>query len=203
MLPGDSILSLEANTELQLGMYTNGILIAQWSGRAFHHVESRSGSTYAVQTPFYTAVATGTDFYTFVDRPVQGAISKIYGDLMVKPRIVRDRNGNILGEDAREIDVVGVAPADGTCLIFPYNLSDAELLKQGDYYVFRFDQARQTGKKTAPPARQRLGSTQSESGPYARRPEAPASEGALDSQRLPAKAGRPAGHQLAIRRQAP
>ena len=81
LLPDNTVLSLDANTEVKLGMYTNGTLVVQHSGRVGHFVEHRAGKFYLVKTPYFTAKAVGTEFRTRINYPVDGAVTVERGEV--------------------------------------------------------------------------------------------------------------------------
>ncbi len=151
LLPDNSVLSLDANSEVRLGMYTDGSLVAQRSGRVWHNVEWRSGSRYCVDMPYGRATVTGTQFYTIVDWPVQGAVNVIQGrvefDLMNR---YDPQTGDILGQWWQK----NLVPEGTEFRVYPSQLSPGERLKAGDSYFLSFDILMSPpvqGRKSPPP----------------------------------------------------
>ena len=143
ILPGDSVLSLDANTEVQLGMYDNGILIWQRSGRAWHFVERQEGKTYAVRTPFYMAKAVGTEYRTLNNYPIEGAVTVIWGTVKIVSTGVDPQTGEILPGG-----LSGFVPQGHKC-IWPPDPNDAFQLNQGDHETFHAGQAPRSGASPA------------------------------------------------------
>ncbi len=150
ILDDNSVLCLDAGTEVQVGMYQNGTLIVQRSGRAGHLVELREGAKYAVRTPYYTARAVGTDFRTTLNYPVEGAVTVEWGEV----DILYQERDEATGEPR---DVYGFVP-QGHTIIWPPDPPRSERLGPGEHEVIHAEQpppAGVTGRKTAPPAADR------------------------------------------------
>lgn len=139
ILPGDSVLSLDANTEVQLGMYDNGILIVQHSGRAWHFVERQEGATYAVRTAFYTATAIGTGYLTLNNYPIEGAVTVMWGTIKIVATPRDSQTGELLPGD-----LSGFVPQGHKC-IWPPDPNDAFQLHQGEHEIFHAGQAPRSG----------------------------------------------------------
>lgn len=139
ILPGDSVLSLAANTEVQLGMYDNGIRIAQFSGSAWHFVEPQEGATYAVRTPFYTATAVGTEYRTLNNYPIEGAVTIMWGTVKIIAVPIDPQTGEILPGG-----LSGFVPQGHKC-IWPPDPNDAFQLRQGEHEIFHAGQAPRSG----------------------------------------------------------
>ena len=145
LLPDDSILSLDANTEVQLGMYQNGTLVGQVSGRAWHNVEPGEGAGYAVRTRFYTATAIGTEYQTSVNWPVEGAVTVFWGEVRVVAEV------RYPGAAELDYSVYNFVP-QGQKIIWPPDPAASERLRTGDHESFHAEQGKSVGRRGAPPA---------------------------------------------------
>jgi hypothetical protein len=147
LLPDNSVLSLDANTEVQVGMYHDGTVIVQQSGRAYHCVEPQAGAGYAVRTPYFTATAVGTEYRTIVNFPVEGAVTVEWGEVDV----VSTQRDLRSGQNTR--DVYGFVP-QGHKVIWPLDPGVTDRLLTGEYENFRAsaDRPGVVGQKSTPPA---------------------------------------------------
>lgn len=147
LMPDNSVLSLDANTEVQVGMYHNGTEIIQRSGRAGHIVEPQAGMGYVVQTPYFTARAVGTEYRTMVNYPVEGAVDIDWGEVDV---IYSERDLST-GETR---DVYGFVP-QGHKIVWPPDPVVPERLRTGEHETFHASPTppgRVVGQRTPPPA---------------------------------------------------
>lgn len=145
LLPDNSILSLDANTEVQLGMYENGTLVGQQSGQAWHYVEPREGAGYAVRTRFYTATAIGTEYRTRVNWPVEGAVTVFWGEVGVIGEVTDSQTGERSGY------VYSLIP-EGHKTIWPADPAASGRLRTGDHETFHAEQGKSVGQRGSPPA---------------------------------------------------
>jgi hypothetical protein len=83
ILPDNSVMMMDAGTEVQLGMYDNGIMVWQHSGQTYHFVMPNQDRIYEVATPFGTFVAHGTEFEVRVDYPAEGWVVVFWGEIGV------------------------------------------------------------------------------------------------------------------------
>jgi hypothetical protein len=147
LLPDNSVLCLDANTEVQVGMYHNGTEIVQRSGRAGHIVEPQAGKGYVVLTPYFKARAVGTEYRTMVNYPVEGAVDIDWGEVDI---IYSERDPST-GETR---DVYGFVP-QGHKIVWPPDPAVPERLHTGEHETFHASQTppgRVVGQKTPPPA---------------------------------------------------
>jgi hypothetical protein len=99
LLPNDTLLSLDANTEVQVGMYENGIIISQKNGRAYHCVETSQNWSHSVKTALYTATALGTEYRTIFNWPRNGEVTVEWGNVGIDTHVTQtDSNGQIVGD---------------------------------------------------------------------------------------------------------
>ena len=100
LFANDSVLCLDANTEVQVGLYENGIWICQYSGRAYHSHEPGENNLHIVQTSLYAVRALGTDYRTTVNSPVEGAVTIEWGKVgVIFPReIIGGIDGPVVPE---------------------------------------------------------------------------------------------------------
>jgi len=138
VFPHDSVLKLAAQTEVQVGMYDNGIMIWQHSGRTLHVVQPREGAIYEVATPFGMAVAHGTEYEVRVDYPSAGWITVYWGEIGVveTQNIVDPATGAVIGTR----DIYGLVP-EGLLLIGPGGTTESLRLEPGDTVTFELDPA--------------------------------------------------------------
>ncbi len=141
VLPYGSVLSLDANTEIQVGMYRNGIMLVQRSGRAWHHVVEREGMTYAVQLPYAVITAIGTIFHTYVNWPVNGTVTVVAGEVGVVLRtVIRDQ----------EVDVYGFVPTGQKYVWAAHRDADGRVA-EGEMEILYVKDTGVAGKKSTPP----------------------------------------------------
>ena len=138
VFPDDSVLKLAAQTEVQVGMYDNGIMIWQHSGRTLHVVQPREGAIYEVATPFGMAVAHGTEYEVRVDYPSAGWVTVYWGEIGVveTQNIVDPATGAVIGTR----DIYGLVP-EGLLLIGPGGTTESLRLEPGDTVTFELDPA--------------------------------------------------------------
>jgi hypothetical protein len=155
LLPDDSVLSMDSGAEVRLGMYTDGTLVAQKSGRVYHHVDWQQGDNYCVDIPNGRARVVGTEFYTFIDWPVQGAVNVIYGQVDFDTLVTRHdpQTGDVLEQYWQK----NLIPEGEAFAVFPYDVSATDRLKMGDGFVLRYEQIIRypqavQGRKTSVPA---------------------------------------------------
>ena len=154
LLPDNSVLSLDSGAEVRLGMYTDGTLVAQRSGRVFHHVDWQAGDNYCVDIPCGRARVVGTEFYTITDWPVRGAVNVIVGHVDFDTLVTHfdPRTGAVIDQYWQK----NLIPEGEAFAVFPYDISATERLKMGDGYVLSYDQLLYPepvqGRKTTAPA---------------------------------------------------
>ena len=138
VFPDDSVLKLAAQTEVQVGMYDNGIMIWQHSGRTLHVVQPREGAIYEVATPFGMAVAHGTEYEVRVDYPSAGWVTVYWGEIGVveTQNIVDPATGAVIGTR----DIYGLVP-EGLLLMGPAGQVESIRLEPGDTVTFELDPA--------------------------------------------------------------
>jgi len=138
VFPDDSVLKLAAQTEVQVGMYDNGIMIWQHSGRTLHVVQPREGAIYEVATPFGMAVAHGTEYEVRVDYPSAGWVTVYWGEIGVveTQNIVDPATGTVIGTR----NIYGLVP-EGLLLMGPAGTSESLRLEPGDTVTFELDPA--------------------------------------------------------------
>jgi len=150
VFPDDSILKLAAQTEVQVGMYDNGTMIWQHSGRTLHVVNPREGALYEVATPFGIAVAQGTEYEVRVDYPSAGWVTVYWGEIGVveTQNIVDPATGAVIGTR----DIYGLVP-EGLLLMGPAGQVESIRLEPGDTVTFELDPAtgQFRGDPNAPP----------------------------------------------------
>lgn len=73
LLPDESALVLEPNTEIRVDVDASGTYIRQLSGAVFHDVSTQQGKNYKVQTPQMINKVEGTDFLTYVWDPASNS----------------------------------------------------------------------------------------------------------------------------------
>ena len=146
VLPDNSVMRMDAGTEVQLGMYDNGTMIWQHSGRTFHFVMPHAGGVYEVATPFGTAVAHGTEFEVRVDYPAEGWVEVLIGDVGVvgTEDVVDPTTGQVIGTR----DIYGFVP-ETVVLLGPEGSAESWTLHPGDTLDFQVDPA--TGRVVASP----------------------------------------------------
>jgi len=152
VLPGDSVLSLGPNTEVQVGMYDNGTIIALFSGRAAHLVEPQEGKFYAVWTPLCLFIDQGADFATRVLYADETEVFVEWGHVVAEPYTF-DENYHPYPYPTHDVLI-----SEGEKIVnFPplHLASDPpEGLNKGDYAVYRRGPVpgAAVGRKTPPPA---------------------------------------------------
>ena len=100
LFANNTVLSMDANTEVEVGLYENGIWICQYSGRAYHSHEPGENNLHIVQTSLYAVRALGTDYRTTVNYPVEGAVTIEWGKVgVIFPReIIGGIDGPVVPE---------------------------------------------------------------------------------------------------------
>jgi hypothetical protein len=126
VLPGDSVLKLGPNTEVQIGMYENGIMIWQHSGSTLHIVVPREGWTYQVATPFGIVEAHGTEYEVRVDYPAEGWVTVYWGEIGIVETV--------------PAVVYGLVP-EGVLFISPDGATEYMRLEPGDTLTWDIDPA--------------------------------------------------------------
>jgi len=146
VLPDNSVMRMDAGTEVQVGMYDNGIMIWQHSGRTYHFVMPHEGAIYEVATPFGTLVAHGTEFEVRLDYPAEGWVVVYWGEIGVveTQNIIDPVTGEIVGTR----DIYGLVP-EGAVLLGPEGTAESWTLRPGDTLDFVIDPA--TGRVVASP----------------------------------------------------
>jgi len=137
LLPDNSVICMDANTEIRVGMYAHGAMILQRTGIVGHSVEWRPGSNYCVDMLFGRATATGTEFFTIIDSPFEGAVSVVAGTVSFEPHslVVDPQTGRIdPGYWTKDLTVEGEA-----FTVYPRNQGPAQALKWGDYFKLSID----------------------------------------------------------------
>lgn len=145
LFPEGTILCLDTHTEVQVGLYENGIWIYQLSGQAYHIVEPGPDSVYVVQTSLYTAMATGTEYRTMINYPVEGAVLVAWGHVGV---IVGQWRDPVTG--ATTPGMTGFVP-EGYKIVGP--IQEEVITPDPGYRVYRPDQSDKVvrGEKVVPP----------------------------------------------------
>jgi len=145
LLPDNSILSLDVNTEVQLGMYENGTRVGQQSGQAWHFVEPREDAGYAVRTRFYTATALGTEYLTRVNWPAEGAVTVFWGEVGVMAEV------RYPPETEENTHFVYEFVPDGYKTIWPADPAASGRLRAGDHETFHAEQGKSVGQRGSVP----------------------------------------------------
>jgi hypothetical protein len=137
---------MDAHTEVQVGMYDNGIMIWQHSGRTHHFVMPHEGDIYEVATPFGTVVAHGTEFAVRLDYPAEGWVVCYWGEIGVvgTEDILDPVTGAVVGTR----DIYGLVP-EGVVLLGPEGTAESWTLQPGQELDFVIDPA--TGRVVASP----------------------------------------------------
>jgi hypothetical protein len=154
LLPDNSAIILDAGTEVRIGMSAQGTYILQRSGTVGHSVEWRQGVNYSVETPFGRVIATGTEFFTFIDTPFEGAVSVVAGTVLWIPIFsVFDPRSGTWDTQYWQKDFV---PGNMPMAVYPHDQSLDQVLKWGDYFKLSVDALRNppyvSGNKiTGPP----------------------------------------------------
>lgn len=128
LLADNSVLSLDANTEIQIGLYENGTLIVQRSGRALHAVTPQPGKPYVVKTRYFTARAVGTEFRTIENYPVDGAVTVEWGEVQFLYTEWDPATG-------QPRDIYDFVP-EGSTIIWPPDSGTPTSLSPGDHENF-------------------------------------------------------------------
>lgn len=128
LLADNSVLSLDANTEVQIGLFENGTLIVQRSGSAHHAVTPQAGKRYVVKTRYFTARAVGTEYRTIENYPVDGAVTVEWGEV----EFLYTEWDPATGQPR---DIYDFVP-EGSTIIWPPDTGTPATLNPGDHEYF-------------------------------------------------------------------
>jgi len=159
LFPDNSAIILDAGTEVRVVLDGNSTYIVQKSGTVAHSVEWRPGVNYCVDMPFGLVVATGTEFFTFIDTPFEGAVSVVAGSVVWQPfsGTVDPRSGEAIWDYWKIYHwTKQFVPDNMPIAVYPHDQSLGQALKWGDYFRLSVDALRSpttvTGKKIVRPS---------------------------------------------------